>query len=44
MVSRRIVALLIAALTLAPGLAACGKRGDLIPPAGSTYPQPYPKQ
>jgi predicted small lipoprotein YifL len=25
-------------------LSACGKRGSLTPPEGSTYPQQYPKQ
>jgi predicted small lipoprotein YifL len=31
-------------LAAAAGLPACGKRGDLTPPDGSTYPQQYPKQ
>jgi predicted small lipoprotein YifL len=39
--------LIIATVTLiiaASALSACGKRGALIPPDGSTYPQQYPKQ
>ncbi len=38
--------LLTAALliVLALELSACGKRGDLTPPDGNTYPQQYPKQ
>ncbi len=38
---------IIAVLTIViavSALAGCGKRGDLVPPAGSTYPQQYPKQ
>jgi len=39
--------IIVLALTLAlaaSALTACGKRGDLIAPEGSTYPQQYPKQ
>lgn len=41
--SRMIVAALIMVLAAA-GLSACGKKGSLTPPDGSTYPQQYPKQ
>ncbi len=39
--------IIIATLSLviaANVLSACGKRGALTPPDGSTYPQQYPKQ
>ncbi len=39
--------IIVTALTLviaASALTACGKRGSLTPPDGSTYPQQYPKQ
>ena len=32
----------LAALMLMTGVAACGKRGDPIPPEGTTYPRQYP--
>ena len=33
---------LLAALILMTAVAACGKKGDPIPPEGATYPRQYP--
>ncbi|MBF0326619.1 MAG: hypothetical protein HQL42_16315 [Alphaproteobacteria bacterium] len=38
---RALLAALAAALIAAP-LTACGRRGSLIPPEGSTYPRRFP--
>ncbi|OAN65505.1 hypothetical protein [Magnetospirillum moscoviense] len=38
---RTLLAALAGALACAP-LAACGRRGSVIPPEGSTYPRHYP--
>ncbi|CAA7618151.1 Secreted protein [Magnetospirillum sp. LM-5] len=38
---RALLAALAGALACAP-LAACGRRGNVIPPEGSTYPRRYP--
>jgi predicted small lipoprotein YifL len=40
MVALRILLAAMLVLTIA----ACGKRGDLTPPAGNEYPRQYPKQ
>jgi predicted small lipoprotein YifL len=37
-----VLAVLVAALALALSLGACGKKGDLEAPTGSTYPHEYP--
>jgi hypothetical protein len=44
MVVVRILAVIVLLIAQAAVLSACGKRGDLIAPDGSTYPQQYPKQ
>lgn len=31
------------ALVMVTGLAACGKKGNPVPPDGSTFPRQYPK-
>jgi len=40
MVAKRI----LLAMMLVAALAACGKRGELTPPAGNEYPRQYPNQ
>ena len=37
----RVLALVLICMA---SLTACGKKGSLEPPPGSTYPQPYPKE
>ena len=44
MVSQRIMVAMLVVVLATLGLSACGKKGSLTPPDGSTYPQPYPKQ
>jgi predicted small lipoprotein YifL len=39
---RTLLKALVAALAAAP-LAACGRRGSLVPPDGGTYPGHYPR-
>ncbi len=42
MTRRTLLQALVAVLATAP-LAACGRRGNLLPPDGGTYPGHYPK-
>lgn len=41
---KKIIVIALSVLVSASALSACGKRGALIAPEGSTYPQQYPKQ
>ncbi|MDX2223411.1 MAG: lipoprotein [Rhodospirillaceae bacterium] len=41
---KRIALSILALMLAAAGLSACGKRGDLERPEGSTFPRQYPPQ
>jgi len=43
---KRLLAVLFLAMLVAPSLAACGKKGSPIPPAGegASYPRQYPSK
>lgn len=42
MMARKLLMLVLVVAMAAP-LAACGRKGKLIPPEGSTYPRTYPE-
>jgi predicted small lipoprotein YifL len=44
MVASRILVAALVIVLASTALSACGKKGSLTPPDGSTYPQQYPKQ